>query len=1560
MKTKLILAIIVIIGFIVIISYKFSSAIDTPHNESNNVYCGSCHGQAILNSPFWGGTMTYDQLCLSCHYAPSGPFSDTYAPLVTTHSSETTSTNYGDWSRECIDCHDPHYQLQKNYKNTDASRLYLATGTITACLYNGDNTSTLTYSTISYKSGWDATKLTQKTSAYRRTVLFPNVNKLGYDYPIIAVDTPTANKITVSGNACTYLSPPATYAAMYGQYVKNTIDVSGTSTPVKFFDQTGTNSFADGNTTYDGICEVCHTQTTHYRKNGSGSDQHHMNVGGADATNCISCHPHTNGFAHGGGGGTGCGTSTTCHGTIQSHSTHVSGQILSLDCSECHNTSNFPQFRDGAATKETTTVCNNCHTTNGVSLAKQYWEYPGSSAGAPDSWATVLGEKSFCGSCHDATPGNTKEDGSGNIAYNILGNDTTYGFYVIGHGKTSGNYAKMSWQATSGTGNPAANRQCNACHNLTSQHFNNTAERLKTGYENDQANSDCNQCHPSGTSATADPQFYTNSNDYETSGHKNKLCTECHDIHGTVSGAYAGMTKASKQSLCYQCHTQGVVQNNSISGASLADDIQQAFGLTTKHVLGTSVTISGSSYTLECVSCHNVHVVTGKYWEADQGKSPLTRFNNNTDVWGTSSGQKMSDFAGPGIYQTPAGDTFTGGQLPDYPTFCSDCHNSTNTIFSPSPARQLEKFDWHKERHGGYVAQPNDAPYTAFAAPYQDSQLGNYTLSCTDCHEAHGSTNSYNIRTVVNNTAVTVTGNNNVNNLCHACHTNLDNIHHYIAGGSCALSCHSHAGSVYCTDCHHHGDTPSDNVPPSISNLSPSNGAGNVPIDTNLTFTISDNLSGIDWSTFQITLSGNKGYSKIYTGASPQVSKTGTLASYNVTVAPDANFGPAEAITVTINVRDRDGNSLVPPAWSFITLGPSDVIPPVISNLNPANGSVNVTATSNLTFTLSDAGSGINWDTFSISITGDKGYSENYTGASDQVSKTGTPASYNVTVDPDTSFGSGETITVTVNVDDFSDNALVPPAWSFITFGDATPPEISNLNPANGSVNVTADSNLTFTLSDDISGVDWSTFSISITGNKGYSENYTGTSPQVSETGTPASYDVTVDPDTSFGSGETITVTVNVDDLGGNALVPPAWSFRAVGPPAGSLDTSFGNGGITTTSFNPSNNDDAYALAIQSDGKLVLAGNTIVGSTSYFALARYTSTGSLDTSFNTTGTITTHVGTGDDYAYALAIQSDGKIVAGGNDSAVGFALARYTSTGSLDTSFNTTGKVLTGPLGTCTSPSLKALAIQSDGKIVAAGSCTLGSYTRFAIARYNANGSLDTSFNSTGYVTTSFGTNYSASAYTLAIQSDGKIVAAGFFYYSSTNQGFALARYTSTGSLDNTFGSSGMVTTTVGIRASHAYALAIQTDGKIVAAGDARQSGYFYQDSALVRYNTDGSLDSSFGSGGKVITQVCVCDDYAYALAIQSDGKLVTAGTSNDNATSCTYINNDFSVVRFNTNGSLDSGFGSSGIVKTPVGGTVGTSSSSAHAVAIQSDGKIVAAGEGGTPDNFAIVRYWP
>ena len=166
-------AILITALLIIVMASKYITANDAPHNASNNISCGDCHGAALLNSPFWGGTYTpaneddtvYNKLCLNCHRSPFGPYTEINAPLVKPHSSINTDTRYGDWARECVNCHDPHYQRQKNYKTSDASNLYLATGLITSFdSYNsGNNTTTLHYSSITYKSGWNSTKLTNKT-----------------------------------------------------------------------------------------------------------------------------------------------------------------------------------------------------------------------------------------------------------------------------------------------------------------------------------------------------------------------------------------------------------------------------------------------------------------------------------------------------------------------------------------------------------------------------------------------------------------------------------------------------------------------------------------------------------------------------------------------------------------------------------------------------------------------------------------------------------------------------------------------------------------------------------------------------------------------------------------------------------------------------------------------------------------------------------------------------------------------------------------------------------------------------------------------------------------------------------------------------------------------------------------------------------------------------------------------------------------------------------------------------------------------------------------------------
>ncbi|MDA9710809.1 fibronectin type III domain-containing protein, partial [Luminiphilus sp.] len=396
----------------------------------------------------------------------------------------------------------------------------------------------------------------------------------------------------------------------------------------------------------------------------------------------------------------------------------------------------------------------------------------------------------------------------------------------------------------------------------------------------------------------------------------------------------------------------------------------------------------------------------------------------------------------------------------------------------------------------------------------------------------------------------------------------------------------------------------------------------------------------------------------------------------------------------------------------------------------------------------------------------------------------------------------------------------------------------------------------------------------------------------------------------------------------------------------GDLDTAFDNDGRVTTAIG-SGTDRAWSVAIQSDGKIVAAGFSNNGNDSDFALLRYNTDGSLDTSFDSDGKVTTAVGSGTDSARSVAIQSDGRILAAGsgnngNDS--DFALVRYNTDGSLDTTFDSDGKVLTD-VGGGSGDNGRSVAIQSDGKIMVAGFSNNGNDDDFALVRYNTDGSLDTTFGSDGKVTTAIGNDHDY-ANTVAIQSDGKIVAAGSS--KGGNYDFAIVRYNADGSLDTTFDSDGKVTTAVGTGIDRSWSVAVQTDGKIVVAGYSKNGNNY--DFALVRHNADGSLDTTFDSDGKVTTAIGSGTEYAYSVAIQSDDKIVAAGYSKSAS------DFDFALVRYNTDGSLDTTFGSDGKVTT----AIGSDSDTARSIAIQSDGKIVVAGSNynGSDYDFALARY--
>ena len=356
--------------------------------------------------------------------------------------------------------------------------------------------------------------------------------------------------------------------------------------------------------------------------------------------------------------------------------------------------------------------------------------------------------------------------------------------------------------------------------------------------------------------------------------------------------------------------------------------------------------------------------------------------------------------------------------------------------------------------------------------------------------------------------------------------------------------------------------------------------------------------------------------------------------------------------------------------------------------------------------------------------------------------------------------------------------------------------------------------------------------------------------------------------------------------------------------------------------------------------------------------------GDLDPTFGTGGMVTTDIDHSTDIANAVATQADGKLVVVGqtyknNDySNEDFVVTRYNTDGTLDTTFGRGGKVRTDFPGLAAVPS--SVVIQPDGKIVVAGGAFplftfLGN---FELVRYNPNGSLDTSFGSGGIVTTTFPEG--SYAFDVALQPDGKIIAAGtvfvdFIPGEPSNTDFALARYNPDGTPDATFGNGGQVSTDfVGLE-DDAFSVLIQPDGKIVAVGSADSPATYY-DFAAVRYLSNGTIDTTFGVAGKVSTDFGDQNfDRARSAALQPDGRIVAAGF----AISQNGGVQNFAVARYTSNGVLDTTFSRDG--KTQI--DFGNCCQSATKVLLQSDGKIITVGYANTEDSdsdFLLARLSP
>ena len=415
----------------------------------------------------------------------------------------------------------------------------------------------------------------------------------------------------------------------------------------------------------------------------------------------------------------------------------------------------------------------------------------------------------------------------------------------------------------------------------------------------------------------------------------------------------------------------------------------------------------------------------------------------------------------------------------------------------------------------------------------------------------------------------------------------------------------------------------------------------------------------------------------------------------------------------------------------------------------------------------------------------------------------------------------------------------------------------------------------------------------------------------------------------------------------------------AAGPHAsGDLDATFGTGGQVLTDMG-SKFDEGHAVVVLGDGKILVAGGGGAGTGDYtaFGVARYNANGSLDTSFGTGGKANV-VFDGQNYedtANALAVQPDGKIVLGGQAYSTDlrhqvFAVTRLTADGQVDTGFGTDGKVQTAisEPSYLNSDEIQAVAIDADGKILVAGSTGQYIINDFAVARYNADGTPDTTFGTDGVVVTDSGVGEDV-ARAIALQPDGKILVAGNMSGGGGNDNFGVVRYNHDGSLDTAFGNGGMTNTDFLGGTDWPAGVALLPGGKIVVGGFGEMEAPCYQchkyGPALVQYNADGSLDTTFGSGGQVHTDF-IYSISAYSFARAANGKLALAGRSG----------NDFAVTVYNANGSVDSAFGDGGLATAAFGGQAWV-----YGVAFQADGKIVAAGKGGTDyDNsqFAVARF--
>jgi uncharacterized delta-60 repeat protein len=456
----------------------------------------------------------------------------------------------------------------------------------------------------------------------------------------------------------------------------------------------------------------------------------------------------------------------------------------------------------------------------------------------------------------------------------------------------------------------------------------------------------------------------------------------------------------------------------------------------------------------------------------------------------------------------------------------------------------------------------------------------------------------------------------------------------------------------------------------------------------------------------------------------------------------------------------------------------------------------------------------------------------------------------------------------------------------------------------------------------------------------------------------PGSSSVTnLDCAVQFGSSnDTAMVRIAQADASGVAMFSTS---------RGVIDNGFGTDGVQSTKIAPGTEDQQVtAMAVQPDGKPILVGfcRMAVGTNYDFCMARYTTAGAPDPTFDTDGIVTTGIAPGNesDFARAVLVQADGKIVVAGtcymgDASRQDFCLARYTAAGALDPTYGVGGIVVNQMSECACYDGVRAATLQADGKVVVVGECDTNGPSGYdiCVARYTTSGALDSTFDYDGKVFVAINPGANTDwAYSVLQQPDGRIVVGGNCDIGApSGQDFCTVRLMGNGALDITFDGDGIAVTPVGPGASSDWAgyVLLQPDGKIINVGDCSMGAGNGLDTCIVRYTSTGALDPTFGIGG-IAASARPGSDYAHGAALEPDGRIVVTGV----------CGGDFCTMRFNASGEIDTTFGTAGFQVTSI--APGANDDFGRAMAFGPDGRLYVGGfcnmGGATGRVHCLARY--